>query len=61
MGKVSIIVPVYNREKAIGRCVDSILKQDYEDIEVILVDDGSKDGSYEIIRKYAETDEDAVF
>ena len=56
MSKVSIIVPVYNAEKAIGRCIDSILKQDYEDIEVILVDDGSKDSSLEIITRYAETD-----
>ena len=56
MSKVSIIVPVYNREKVIGRCVESILKQDYEDIEVILVDDGSKDSSLEIINKYARTD-----
>ena len=56
MSKVSIIVPVYNREKAIGRCVDSILNQDYRDIEVILVDDGSKDSSYKIISEYAEKD-----
>ena len=56
MSKVSIIVPVYNAEKAVGRCIDSILKQDYEDIEVILVDDGSKDSSLEIITRYAETD-----
>ena len=51
MSKVSIIVPVYNGEKVIRRCVDSILAQDYRDIEIILVDDGSKDASLEIARK----------
>ena len=57
MGKVSIIVPVYNREKALERCVDSILKQDHRDIEVILVDDGSKDDSFRIISEFAHKDE----
>ena len=42
---VSIIVPVYNAEKTIGRCVDSILGQQYTDFELLLVDDGSKDGT----------------
>ena len=41
--KVSIIVPVYNSEKYIVRCVDSILQQSTSDIEIILVDDGSND------------------
>ncbi|MBQ1522903.1 MAG: glycosyltransferase family 2 protein, partial [Erysipelotrichaceae bacterium] len=53
MSKVSIIVPVYNREKAIRRCVHSILNQDYHDIEVILVDDGSRDSSFKIISEFA--------
>ena len=42
---VSIIVPVYNAEKTIGRCVDSILSQQYTDFELLLVDDGSTDSS----------------
>ena len=43
MSKVSIIVPVYNGEKVLKRCVESLLNQDHKDIEIILVDDGSKD------------------
>lgn len=53
---VSIIVPVYNTEEYLGRCVESILKQSYRDIELILVDDGSTDNSLEICRKYETQD-----
>ena len=42
---VSVIVPVYNVEEYLGRCVDSILNQTYCNLEVILVDDGAKDSS----------------
>ena len=52
MVKVSVIVPVYNVEKFINRCVDSILSQTFKDFELILVNDGSKDKSLEIIEKY---------
>ena len=43
--KVSIIVPIYNAQKTIARCIDSILNQDYTDFELLLIDDGSKDDS----------------
>ena len=49
MPKVSIIVPVYNAEKVIKRCVDSILNQEYTDFELLLMDDGSKDGTKNIL------------
>ncbi len=52
MPKLSIIVPVYNVEKFLERCLDSILSQTLQDIEVICVDDCSPDRSIEILRKY---------
>ena len=48
MDLISIIVPIYNAEKVIKRCVESILRQSYEMLEIILVDDGSTDQSLEI-------------
>ena len=56
MSKVSIIVPVYNAEKYLCECVDSILSQTLTDLEVILVDDGSADSSPVICDGYAERD-----
>lgn len=53
---VSIIVPVYNAEDTISRCIDSILNQDYTDFELLLVNDGSKDSSGSICDKYAAGD-----
>lgn len=53
---VSIIVPIYNGEVYIKRCVDSILKQEYTDFELILSDDGSTDGTAEILDEYARED-----
>lgn len=55
-GLVSIIVPVYNTEKYLHRCIDSILGQSYRNLEVILVDDGSYDNSKIICAKYAVID-----
>lgn len=54
--QISVIIPVYNKEKYIPRCMDSILAQTYKNLEIILVDDGSVDGSLAICRKYAEQD-----
>ncbi|MCM1323799.1 MAG: glycosyltransferase [Acetobacter sp.] len=54
--KVSIIVPVYNTEDKIERCLDSLRKQTLKDIEIIVVDDGSTDGTPEILAKYAAYD-----
>ena len=55
--KVSVIVPIYNVEKYIGKCVDSIRNQDYPNIEIILVDDGSPDKSPQIIDERASNDD----
>lgn len=56
MPKVSIIVPVYNVEKYVGRCIDSILTQTISDIEIILVNDCSSDNSVDIIKRYVAKD-----
>ena len=56
MPSVSIIVPVYNAEKTIERCVNSILNQTYKDFELLLLDDGSTDGSGMICDDYAKRD-----
>lgn len=53
---VSIIIPIYNVEKYLERCLSSIKKQDFCDFEVIMVDDGSSDGSGKIAQKFAEKD-----
>lgn len=55
-GKVSVIVPVYNVEKYLGKCIESILRQTYKNFEMILVDDGSKDSSSVICKKYENLD-----
>lgn len=56
MPLVSVIVPVYNVEKYLVRCLDSIVGQTYRNLEIILVNDGSTDNSGEICRQYAERD-----
>ena len=56
MPKVSVIVPVYNAERYLAQCVDSILAQTLPDMQVILVDDGSTDSSPAICDAYAGKD-----
>lgn len=51
--KISIIVPVYNVEKYVKDCLDSVLRQSFDEYEVICVDDGSTDNSYAVVREYA--------
>ena len=54
--RVSVIIPVYNVEKYLRECLDSIVNQTLREIEIICVDDGSTDGSPEILREYGEKD-----
>mgnify|MGYP003308983366 CR=1 FL=1 len=52
MSKVSIIIPIYNSEKYLKRCLDSIVNQTFKDYEVIAVNDGSTDNSLNILNEY---------
>ena len=52
---ISIIIPVYNAEENISKCLDSILAQSFQDFEVILLNDGSTDNSLTILSSYAST------
>ncbi|HFH9836892.1 TPA: glycosyltransferase family 2 protein [Streptococcus suis] len=56
MEKVSVIVPVYNGEKYLSQCVESILKQDYQNLEIILINDGSRDGTATICEEFKQKD-----
>ena len=53
MSKVSVIMPCYNQEKYIAEAIESVLAQTFSDIEAIVVNDGSVDGSLDIIKSYA--------
>ncbi len=50
--KVSVIIPAYNEEKQIGKCLQSLSKQDYKDYEIIVVDDGSTDATKSIVQRF---------
>ena len=54
--RVSIIIPCYNAEKHIEKCIKSIINQTYKNIEIIAIDDGSQDNTLEILNKFKEKD-----
>ena len=54
--KISVIIPVYNTEKYLRQCLDTVVAQTLKDIEIILVDDGSTDDSLLICQEYAQKD-----
>ena len=56
MAEIAIIIPVYNAENYIRRCMDSILRQTFQDFEVILVNDGSSDSSFALCKEYCKSD-----
>ena len=60
MPKISVIIPVYNTEKYIEKCLDSIYNQKMKDIEIIIVNDGSKDNSDTIIQKWIEKNKENI-
>jgi glycosyltransferase involved in cell wall biosynthesis len=51
---VSVVIPAYNSEKTLGKCLDSVLKQDYPEFEVVIVDNGSRDGTKGIVERYGD-------
>lgn len=56
MKKVSIIIPIYNAEKFLSQCLDTVINQTYKNLEIILVNDGSKDNSYTLCKQYQKQD-----
>ena len=56
MKKVSIIIPAYNCEQTIHHCLDSICKQTYTNIEIVVIDDGSTDSTGDLCEEYAQKD-----
>ncbi|MFR2839549.1 MAG: glycosyltransferase family 2 protein [Zhenhengia sp.] len=57
MSKISIIVPIYNAQEYLDKCIDSLISQTMKNIEIILINDGSKDNSLEICKRYEKTDQ----
>ena len=57
MKKISIIIPVYNVEKHLEQCIESVVHQSYRNTEIILVDDGSTDSSGDMCDRFAKEDE----
>ena len=57
MAKISVIVPIYNDDRYLQECLDSIINQTFEDIEIICVNDGSTDESLNILKQYESREE----
>ena len=55
MGKISVVIPIYNAENYLEKCLQSLLYQTFNDLQVILVNDGSTDSSENIIDKYVKS------
>ena len=55
MPKVSIVIPAYNHEKYVGECIQSVLDQTYQDFEIIITDDGSSDGTVNVIKEFDDS------
>ena len=57
---LSVVIPIYNAEKYLEKCIKSICNQTYSNIEIILIDDGSKDNSHVICDKFAAEDKRTI-
>ena len=60
MKKISVIIPVYNTEKYLKRCFDSVIEQNYPNVELVIINDGSKDNSEIIIKEYKDKHPDLI-
>ncbi len=58
---ISVIVPVYNAEKYLQKCLDSILEQTYQNLEIIIINDGSIDNSGQICQEYEKQDDRIIY
>lgn len=56
MSKISVIIPIYNVEKYLEKCLESVINQTYKDLEIICVDDCSPDNSNKIVQEYLKKD-----
>ncbi len=57
---ISVLIPAYNVQKYLGRCLRSILRQTYKNLEVVVVDDGSTDNTYQVAKQYADADQRVI-
>lgn len=61
MKKVSVIIPVYNKGPFLDKCLESVVNQSYENLQIIIIDDGSNDESKEIIHSFLKKDKRFIF